>query len=143
MSRPTVLYYSPAGNKKANKTKALILRLGVKLINVSEDDVDKTVEELIGSEEIKELDFGADPDEESVHASGEGPDVQLPEKISEEMIVFFNFSEDAFDRVLRELKKSHASVQLKAMVTKTNSTWPFIKLYAEISAERNYIKNNT
>ena len=143
MSRPTVLYYSPAGNKKTNKTKALIVRLGVKLINVSEDDVNKTVEELIGSEEIKELDFGADPDEGSVHASGRGPDAQLPEKIAEEMMVFFNFPEDAFDRVLRELKKSHASVRLKAMVTKTNSTWPFIKLYAEISAERDYIKSNT
>lgn len=142
MSRPTILYYSPAGNRKANKTKALIVRLGVKLINVSEDDVNKTVEELIGSEEIREPDFGADPDEETVHASGDQPDAELPEKISEEMIVFFNFSGEAFDRVLRELKKSHASVQLKAMVTKTNSTWSFIKLYAEISAERDYIKNN-
>lgn len=145
MAGAAILYYSPPGNKRANKTRALIVRLGVRLICVPDEDVHKTVEELIGKEEIRELDFGADERLEALH-SGEGEtlkEVKIPQKITEEIMVFFNFTEALFERVLRELKKSHSSVALKAMVTNTNSAWQFIRLYAEIAAERDYIRENS
>ena len=142
MSRPAVLYYSLPGNKKANKTRSLLLRLGVRLISVAPEDTQKTIGELIGRQEIKEADLGA-PLEESVHEkSGASFPEELPSLIEDEVMVFFNFSEGAFDRVLRELKKSHVPDPLKAVVTGTNVSWPFIRLYAELRREREYIRKN-
>lgn len=142
MAKATVLYYAPAGSRKANKTKALMIRLGVRVISVSDDDINRTVAELIGSDAAAGPVFGEDAADESLHDSAEDNTSEevLPEKISEEMMVFHGFSEKEFDRALRELKKSHASVNLKAMVTSVNASWPFIKLYGEISRERDYIQ---
>lgn len=143
MPKPLVLYYSPAGNKKANKTRALIARLGIRIINVKEEDIKKTLGEISGLTKPEEADLGGDEDIRGFHdlSYGSGAEGEaLPETIPEEVMVLCGFSEEGLDRLLRELKKTHASVRLKAMLTQTNFSWPFAKLYAEISKERNYIK---
>ena len=142
MPRPVVLYYSPAGNKRSNKVRSLAIRLGARLVSISDEDVEKNIADLIGEDDIGDISFGEDVPE-SVHEGREAFEDELPEKITEEMMVFYNFSEGAFDRFLRELKKSHLDIGLKAFVTKTNAKWPFIRLYAEIKKEREYIKNNS
>ena len=143
MSKPVILYYAPSGTKKANKTKALIVRLGARLISVADTDIQKTVGELIGQEDIKDISFASDA-KNSFHEAGiEGEQAKIPDELTEEIMVFYNFSEAAFDRLLRELKKSRVTVELKAVVTQTNVSWPFAKLYAEISREREYIKKNS
>ena len=143
MSKSVILYYAPEGCKKANKTKAVIVRLGVRLISVADTDISKTLAVLIGDEDIKYSGSGDDIKESTVHESFPEEEAQIPDKLTEEIMVFYNFTEPAFDRVLRELKKSHAAVSLKAVVTAVNISWPFAKLYAEISREREYIKKNS
>lgn len=142
MSRPVVLYYSPAGNKRSNKVRTLAIRLGARLVSVADDDAENNIADLIGEDDISDITFGGDV-QGSVHESGKAFEDELPEKITEEMMVFYNFSEEEFDRFLRELKKSHLDIGLKAFVTRTNAKWPFIRLYAEIKKEREYIKNNS
>mgnify|MGYP000874122822 FL=1 len=49
-SRETVLYYSPEGNKNATKLKGVLVRMGIRIRNVSEDQLGETIGALLGLE---------------------------------------------------------------------------------------------
>ena len=53
-SRETVLYYSPEGNKNATKLKGVLVRMGIRIRNVSEDQLGETIGALLGLEGFKE-----------------------------------------------------------------------------------------
>ncbi len=121
--RETVLYYSPNKDAKTRKVKSVLVRLGIRIKNISEEQFGERVGTLAGvsvfdTEQLSEYN-----------------DENYNRKIPEEVLVLCNFTEAGLDRLLRELRKSNASVALKAVLTETNCAWSFYELYQEVRME--------
>lgn len=109
-------------------------RLGIRIKTVSEESAERPVGELFGYEDINEADFLPSPanQDAGLHETAMTEDISM----KEELLVLSGFDEASLDRLLRELKKAHASISLKSMLTETNFSWSFRKLYGEIVKER-------
>lgn len=118
-----VMYYNTQNPAKARLVKETVARLGIRIRDILPEQVNETVGALAG---IKEA--------ETYSETGWN-DFQFRPVIQDEVLIFYNFSEERLDELLRELRKIHASVALKAVVTPTNCSWRFWQLYAEIKKE--------
>ncbi len=119
-----VLYYSAGDRAREHKIKAVLVRLGIRIRNISPEQIHESVGTLAGTGKTEEL-------QEAEDKSG---------GISEDVLVLCKFSEMSLDRLLRELRKSHAAVDLKAVLTEENSSWSFLKLYEELLKERELLR---
>ncbi|MCC8138555.1 MAG: DUF3783 domain-containing protein [Clostridiales bacterium] len=138
--RETVLYYSPNKDAKVRKVKSVLVRLGIQIKNISEEQFGEQVGTLAGLD-----DFAGKQPEEAGLSELAGKQQKEAGKyetsnagaavISEELLVLCNFTEAGLDRLLRELRKSNASVALKAVLTETNCAWNFYELYREVRRE--------
>lgn len=132
-NRETVLYYTPEKNEKVRKIKSVLVRLGIRIKNIAPEQIHERVGTLVGLEGVGPAQ--AAEETEDTGAQTEACTMRIPE----EMLVMYNFSETRLDRLLRELRKSGASVSLKAVVTETNCMWTFYELYREIHREHVYM----
>jgi len=124
IKKEMVLYYSPEkDSQKGNDTriarlKAVLVRMGIRIKNISPDQTDQTIGCLAGLDGFRE------------QSSGECPVVE------EEVLIMKNFSSRRIDELLMNLKRSGVSkIALKAVITDTNSKWSFYELYQELKKE--------
>jgi hypothetical protein len=117
VTKELVLYYQPEVEKqtgndsKAAKLKTVLIRMGIRIRNISSDQMNQTVGYLAGIEGFDETAF-------------------------EEILVMKNFSNRRVDELLLNLRRAGVpKVQLKAVVTDTNCKWRFYDLYEELKEE--------
>ncbi len=129
-----VLYYQPekdrqSGNDtKAAKLKAVLVRMGIRIKNISPDQVGQTIGYLAGFDGFEETE------------QMESPDVE------EEIRVMKNFSNRRIDELLSDLRRAGVpKIDLKAVITDTNCKWKFYDLYLELKEEHDAMSgtNNT
>ena len=118
----SVLYYNPGTPQTQGhvmKLKSVLVRMGIRIKNVSADQVGQTVGYLAGLPGFEEM-----PNE------GELP------VLDREMIVFRQFSSGRLDQLLANLRKAGVPrIDLKAVLTEHNCQWTFAKLYEELAEE--------
>lgn len=116
-----VLYYTPQQSPKVTKLKGVLVRMGIRIKNITPDQVGQKVGYLAGLEgyEAEETD----------------PDAVLP-VIGEEVLVMHRFTSRRIDELLLSLRKAGVSkIELKAIVTESNCPWSFYQLYEELKEE--------
>ena len=117
--REMVLYYNTVQNPNVAKLKGVLVRMGVRIKNITPEQVTQTVGYLAGIEGY--------------------PESEIPEVlpvIEEEMLVMRGFTSRRMDELLMNLRKAGVpKIALKAVVTESNSGWSFYHLYEEIREE--------
>lgn len=132
-----VLYYNPEQSVKVMKLKGVLVRMGIRIRNVTPEQTQKTVGELVGLPEFKRAETGEDLNlrEQEEAKTNCGPE------IPEEMLVMHGFTGQRIDELLASLRKAGVpKVELKAVVTATNAGWTFYHLYEEIKEEHERMK---
>lgn len=119
-----VLYYQPekdrqSGNDtKAAKLKAVLVRMGIRIKNISPDQTGQTVGYLAGFDGFEEMEQEECP------------------YVEEEILVMKNFSNSRIDELLLNLRRAGVpKIGLKAVITDTNCKWKFYDLYLELKKE--------
>lgn len=126
--REMVLYYNPGNAPKAALMKSVLVRMGIRIKNVSKEQTKETIGNLLGIEK------GADSLKEK---PDERPNEKLDGSIEEQMLVLHQFTERRLDQLLLELRKAGVpKIELKAIVTEQNSKWTLYQLYEELKKER-------
>lgn len=123
-----VLYYStgdPRMKKQEMMMKSVLVRMGVKIRNVSPDQVMESVGYLAGVPGFEKREVLQQPEEEE----------KMPQ-ITEQMLVMKDFTSRRIDALLLNLRKAKVPrINLKAIVTEQNAGWSFYHLYEEIGEE--------
>lgn len=140
--KETVLYYTPGNSAHVAKLKGVLVRMGVRIKNVTPEQVTETIGGLLGlpgfgkAENQGEADV---PDQ-----SGEdGRVLEIP-SVTEEVLVMHNFSGGRLDELLLNLRKAGVPrIHLKAVVTETNAAWTFYQLYEEIKEEHEKMQESS
>ena len=131
VKKEMVLYYCPEkDSQKGNdsriaRLKAVLVRMGIRIKNITPDQTGQTIGYLAGIEGFEE------------QTSAEYPMVE------EEILVMKNFSSRKIDELLMNLRRSGISkIALKAVITDTNSKWSFYELYQELKKEHETMSVN-
>ena len=123
-----VLYYStgdPRMKKKEMMMKSVLVRMGVKILNVAPDQVMESVGYLAGVPGFEKREVLQQPEAEE----------KIPQ-ITEQMLVMKDFTSRRIDTLLLNLRKAKVpKINLKAIVTEQNAGWSFYHLYEEIGEE--------
>lgn len=115
-----VLYYTPEQNGNVAKLKGVLVRMGIRIRNVSPQQIRETVGALAG---MPGFTLSEKEAEESLF-------------IPEQMLVMHRFTSRRMDELLANLRKAGVpKIDLKAVVTPSNCTWSFYHLYEEIREE--------
>lgn len=139
-----VLYYNPNQSPYAAKLKGVLVRMGIRIKNITPEQTGELVGTLAGMPgyaEGEELWKQAITQKESRElAENEGdPDMAGQSSISqipEEILVMKNFTGRRIDELLLNLRKAGVpKIALKAVITEQNSRWTFYQLYEEIKKE--------
>ena len=126
--KETVLYYTPQSTKQSRTLKGILVRMGIRIRNISPQQVNQTVGMLAGVPEFEEK-------ADTVKAS---PSQSIPE----EVLILHQFSEQRLDALLLALRKANVRIALKAIVTEQNCSWTFYQLYEEIRQEHEKMHQN-
>lgn len=138
--REMVLYYSPEGNKNAAKLKGVLVRMGVRIRNVSEEQFDHTLGSLLGLEGVEAEESAEKNADGKTESRQTGADVGT---IDQEVLVMHNFSGNRIDELLLAMRRAKVQkIDLKAIVTESNVNWSFYHLYEEIGAEHERMHQN-
>lgn len=122
--RESVLYYNPSANTKTAQVKGVLVRMGIRIRNISPDQAVQTVGYLAGLDGFEE----------------QPAPRELP-VMDEEILVMLNFTSSRIDELLMQLRKARIpKIELKAVVTETNCKWTFYKLYQEIKEEHDTLQ---
>lgn len=122
------LYYTPQPTKQSRTLKGILVRMGIRIRNISPQQVNQTVGMLAGVPEF----------EEKADAVKASPSQSIPE----EVLVLHQFSEQRLDALLLALRKANVRIALKAIVTNQNCGWTFYQLYEEIRQEHEKMHQN-
>ena len=150
--KETVLYYTPQPTKQSRTLKGILVRMGIRIRNISPQQVNQTIGMLAGVPGFEEKAdaatdtltenktnagalSGADPSADTVKTS-------LSSFIPEEVLVLHQFSEQRLDALLHALRKANVRIALKAIVTEQNCGWTFYQLYEEIRQEHEKMHQN-
>ena len=118
-----VLYYTPNQSPYAAKLKGVLVRMGIRIKNITPEQTGELVGTLAGMSG-----FAAD----LTDTADQNPIPQIPEEI----LVMKNFTGRRIDELLLNLRKAGVpKIALKAVVTEQNSHWTFYQLYEEIKKE--------
>lgn len=119
--RELVLYYTPSKSPQTAKLKGVLVRMGIRIRNVTPDQLDQKIGHLAGVP--------------GYEASG-GPNVPgRPAIPDQEVLVLHLFTGSRLDELLRNLKTAGVRIALKAVVTESNCGWTFCELYEELLKE--------
>lgn len=139
-----VLYYNPNQSPYAAKLKGVLVRMGIRIKNITPEQTGELVGTLAGMPgfaEGEELWKQAIAQKESKElAENEGDqntaDQSSIPQIPEEILVMKNFTGRRIDELLLNLRKAGVpKIALKAVITEQNSHWTFYQLYEEIKKE--------
>ena len=117
------LLYNFTG-KKAEMTKMVCMMMNIRFKSVGQEDYHQPLGALLGIEgvELKEAKNDNAP-------------------MAEEMLLLHGFGADKLQKFLTALQRVGVGrIDLKAMLTETNSTWSGLDLYDELCQERDYFK---
>ena len=139
-ARETVLYYNPEASSKVVKLKGVLVRMGIRIRNVTPEQFDETVGALAGisgfekeNQKIEQL--VRNLQEQRQEPSQDQNQDQHP-MIQDEVLVMHGFTSRRIDELLAAFRKAGVvKVELKAIVTETNAHWTFYHLYEEIKEE--------
>ena len=121
-AQEVVLYYTPDRHGNDVKLKGVLVRMGIRIRNISPDQIQETVGALAGVPGFS-------------LSEGEGQGLQEP-VIPEPMLVMHRFTSRRVDELLLNLRKAGVpKINLKAVVTPSNCSWSFFHLYEEIRQE--------
>lgn len=129
-----VLYYTPEKSADDQKLKGVLVRLGIRIRNITPDQIYQKVGYLAGLPGFEE-----EPDTESKEAeqqeegfSGGNVPAQIPEKV----LVLHGFGERKLNEMLNQFRKAKVPpIALKAVLTEHNCGWSFYELYQELRQE--------
>ena len=124
-----VLYYNPGNAPKPALMKSVLVRMGIRIKNVTNEQTGETIGSLLGMEQQ------GNPDEAGEKTDG---------AIEEQMLVLHQFTERRLDQLLFQLRKAGVpKIELKAIVTEQNSRWTLYQLYEELRKEREAFADET
>lgn len=127
--KEVVLYYNPGNAPKPALMKSVLVRMGIRIKNVTNEQTGETIGSLLGMEQQGK------PDEAGEKTDG---------VIEEQMLVLHQFTERRLDQLLFQLRKAGVpKIELKAIVTEQNSQWTLYQLYEELRKEREAFANET
>ncbi|RHP47510.1 DUF3783 domain-containing protein [Clostridium sp. AF32-12BH] len=139
-ARETVLYYNPEASSKVVKLKGVLVRMGIRIRNVTPEQFDETVGALAGisgfeKENQNKEQLVRNLQEQRQEPSQDQNQDQHP-MIQDEVLVMHGFTSRRIDELLAAFRKAGVvKVELKAIVTETNAHWTFYHLYEEIKEE--------
>ena len=139
-ARETVLYYNPEASSKVMKLKGVLVRMGIRIRNVTPEQFDEAVGALAGisgfeKENQNKEQLVRNLQEQRQEPSQDQNQDQHP-MIQDEVLVMHGFTSRRIDELLAAFRKAGvAKVELKAIVTETNAHWTFYHLYEEIKEE--------
>lgn len=149
-----VLYYTPEKSTDDQKLKGVLVRLGIRIRNITPDQIYQKVGYLAGLPGFEE-----EPDTESKEAelketgrkeagqkeAGQKAAEQqeegfsggnVPAQISEKVLVLHGFGERKLNEMLNQFRKAKVPpIALKAVLTEHNCGWSFYELYQELRQE--------
>ncbi len=149
-----VLYYTPEKSTDDQKLKGVLVRLGIRIRNITSDQIYQKVGYLAGLPGFEE-----EPDTESKEAelketgrkeagqkeAGQKAAEQqeegfsggnVPAQISEKVLVLHGFGERKLNEMLNQFRKAKVPpIALKAVLTEHNCGWSFYELYQELRQE--------
>ena len=118
--KEVVLYYNPGNAPKPALMKSVLVRMGIRIKNVTNEQTGETI---------------GNPDEAGEKTDGD---------IEEQMLVLHQFTERRLDQLLFQLRKAGVpKIELKAIVTEQNSRWTLYQLYEELRKEREAFADET
>ncbi len=136
--KESVLYYNPSPAPHVAKMKSVLVRMGVRIKNISPEQVNQTVGYLAGLPGFEEWAGQVTVQGEAENKGTEneasvGGDLPV---IPEEVLVMKNFTNRRIDELLLGFKKAGVPrIALKAIITEQNSKWTFYQLYEELKEE--------
>ena len=139
--KETVLYYTPQSTKQSRTLKGILVRMGIRIRNISPQQVNQTVGMLAGVSGFEEK---TDATADTLEANKTNADAlsSASQSIPEEVLVLHQFSEQRLDALLHALRKANVRIALKAIVTEQNCGWTFYQLYEEIRQEHEKMHQN-
>ena len=146
-----VLYYNPGSGPHVAKLKGVLVRMGVRIKNISPDQVNQKVGYLAGLPgfteiEAQPMDTEVERRPADTEIEAEPVDTEVERRpadtevtavsMDEEMLVMKNFTSRRMDELLMNLRKAGVPrIALKAVITEQNSHWTFRQLYRELKEE--------
>lgn len=145
--KETVLYYAPENSGHVAKLKGVLVRMGVRIKNVTPEQVTETIGGLLGLPGFGKAENQKEENQKEAgvpEQSGEdGRALEIP-SVTEEVLVMHNFSGGRLDELLLNLRKAGVPrIHLKAVVTETNAAWTFYQLYEEIKEEHEKMQESS
>ena len=139
-----VLYYTPEKSADDQKLKGVLVRLGIRIRNVTPEQIHQKVGYLAGLSGFEET-----PDTEQNEAEKkkagkkeegqqekEFPGGNAPAQIPEKVLVLHGFGERKLNEMLNQFRKAKVPpIALKAVLTEHNCGWSFYELYQELRQE--------
>ena len=133
--KETVLYYTPQPTKQSRTLKGILVRMGIRIRNISPQQVNQPVGALAGVPEFEEKSDSAVDTAIKNKTDADTVETSAGLSIPEEVLVLHQFSEQRLDALLLALRKANVRIALKAIVTEQNCGWTFYQLYEEIRQE--------
>lgn len=142
--REMVLYYNPNQSPYAAKLKGVLVRMGIRIKNITPEQTGELVGTLAGmpgfaeGEELWKQAIAQKKSKELAENEGDQntADQSSIPQIPEEILVMKNFTGRRIDELLLNLRKAGVpKIALKAVITEQNSRWTFYQLYEEIKKE--------
>lgn len=130
--RELVLYYTPSKSPQTAKLKGVLVRMGIRIRNVTPEQLDQKIGHLAG---VPGYEASGEPNVPGCEASGEPNVPGRPDIPDQEVLVLHLFTGSRLDELLRNLKAAGVRIALKAVVTESNCDWTFRELYEELLKE--------
>lgn len=149
-----VLYYTPEKSADDQKLKGVLVRLGIRIRNITPDQIYQKVGYLAGlpgfeeepdteskEAELKETGRKEAGQKEAGQKAAEQQEegfsgVNVPAQIPEKVLVLYGFGERKLNEMLNQFRKTKVlPIALKAVLTEHNCGWSFYELYQELRQE--------
>ncbi|MEQ2472883.1 DUF3783 domain-containing protein [Laedolimicola intestinihominis] len=119
IAKELVLYYTPEKSDADRLLKGVLVRMGIRIRNITPEQTAEKVGALAGL-----------PGYEEQEKATDAP--VIPEKL----LVLHGFGQRRLQELLGGLRKAKVPpIPMKAMVTEHNADWPLYELYQEIRKE--------
>ena len=124
-----VLYYTPEKSAEDQKLKGVLVRLGIRIRNITPEQAGQKVGYLAGLPGFEEL-----PEQEEGY-TGENREEEAS-VIPEKMLVLCGFGQRKLEEMLNQFRKAKIPpIPMKAVLTEHNSGWSLVELYQELRQE--------
>ena len=134
-----VLYYTPEKAAEDQKLKGVLVRLGIRIRNISPEQTGQQVGYLAGLPGFEEQGCPAAEDAAGEEAEEREETEGLREEppvIPERMLVLCGFDQRKMNELLSQFRRAKLPpVPMKAVLTEHNSSWTFEQLYRELRME--------